>query len=129
MHTISLYRIMKCKTNRYRVGQCYTIHTEQPCNVPPNYEKSTSYIHPQYADWFQMQVFPLLEMHNGDRIIEKWAVPEYENPEHVTIAISVGNTLVCPDLLANTTSFESTTEDEVKVWNHVEHAIQRYHHC
>ena len=127
MQTVSLYRIMKGKTTRFCVGQCYIIHTEQPCQVPHHYERMTPFIHQKYAKWFETQIFPVLERHNGDYMIEKWAVPTFENPDHVTVAICIGDTLVCPDMLANTTSICRTKEDEIRVWTDVEAAIAKYH--
>lgn len=104
MSTITLYRIKIAPfPKNYRVSQAYRIHTEKTIQVPANYALEGVHVPQDHAPWVEHDVIPVIEQHNGDLIIEKWAVPLMQDPEHITIAIAVNNVLIAPDMLSNTT--------------------------
>lgn len=125
MTTITMYRIKKNNVaghpNKFRVSQAYRIMTEVPIQVPREFMLQGVSMHENYIEWFESTVMPILEKHNGDNIMDSWAVPSYKDPEHVTISICINDTLVAPDILYNTTSIV----DSPKAHRHIVDSIQQ----
>lgn len=126
MNHITLYRI-KTNTgvgNAYRASQAYRMMTH--CNIPIPSEYQTHGAHEwKYGEWLKNHVMGVLEMHNGDAIVEKWAVSQEEDPQHVTIALCVNNMLMVPDILCNTVSFNSDDVEKKYQVSEIHKAIQK----
>lgn len=133
MNTITLYRIKTGSNNgnlhhrhNYRVSQTFRMLTSKCVLIPKDYALNGVALDPKYTEWFEEVVFPLMSHHMGDRVIEKWAVPSCEDPEHVTIALCVNNILIAPDLLHNTTSYQDSMDVCREVANAIYTAVQQY---
>lgn len=106
MHTITLYRIKKAEWPQlYQVSQAYRMFTQVPMELPSNYALQGVMVPEDHVEWFEKVVIPVVEKNNGDYIIDKWAVPHDEDPEHVTVCMTLNDVIVAPDILNNTTSF------------------------
>lgn len=128
MNTITLYRIKKNNvvghSNMYRVSQAYRIMTDTPVQVPKEYSLQGVSMNEDYIEAFERTVMPVIEKHNGDNIIDSWAVPTYEDPDHVTIALCVNEFIVVPDLLCNTTSLSDSPKQHLHIAEAIHKAIQ-----
>lgn len=130
MNHITLYRIKSAPfPKNYRVSQAYRILTEQPLSVPEGFALHGVHFPEAHSKWFEDNVIPLIEHHNGDSIIDKWAVPLIEDPEHITIAITINNTLISPDILSNTTYWGDGPDMHKQTVDKIFRAICEVEHC
>lgn len=109
MHTITLYRIRRSGNSSapYKVGETYKIHTDVNIDIPENLKLDGVALSNPFIPWFENTIAKIMEQHMGGEMIDKWAVPNAEDPMHVTIAVGVNGQLVYPDLLMNTTNYSN----------------------
>lgn len=128
MNSITLHRIKKsASTGAFYVSERYRIRTDQNLNVPSDYRIKGVHSDDRYVKWMDNEVIPVIEQHMGDIVIDRWAVTTGEDPYHITIAMSVNDTVTHVDMLQNTTSFNTPWPEEVRIANELMDAVMQSH--
>lgn len=121
-HSVTLYRIK----SGARVSQAYRMMTDDDITVPSDYTLQGVNIHENFQEWLENYIIPVLERHNGERIVDAWAVPMNVDPDHVTVAMCVDDIIVAPDLLLNTTSWNDRPRVHLLMNEAIHKAICKY---
>ena len=127
MKNLTLYRIKKGSNASldYYVASSYRMVTQATIAIPPVYSFSGVFVSDVSLTWFADAVLPIIEMHNGERIIDTWAKPMLEEPDFVTVSLCYDNTLLVPDLLHNTISWKDDKQRQREVVSAIANAISR----
>lgn len=119
-----MHRIKRSETTGgFHVSERYRIHTDLNLRVPSDYRINGVSMDNRYVNWMEKEVFPVIEQHMGDVVIDRWAATTEEDPYHVTIALSVNDTVTHVDLLQNTTSFNTPRAEEERIASELLNAI------
>lgn len=126
MNTVTLHRI-KCTPQNphdFYVERSYRILTEARVHPPDRFKLQGVHPCPLSMVWFANDIVPIIEGHNGQEILDRWAVPWSEDPYHVTVAVCVNDVLVFPDLLYNTSVYHDDPQTLYGVAQSIYQAVE-----
>lgn len=127
--TITLYRVRHTKSRGFHVTQSFRILTQSQIEVPKGYALYGTNLDERYTHWYAETILPVIEQHMGDLIVERWATPLALDQSKSTVALTINNVLIHPDILRNTTSIYTHPVEENRIANDIYDAIQESETC
>lgn len=120
MHTITLYRI-QCGAKPH-VSQAYRMYTQRDMQIPSTLELYGVHIDKAHKHWYQANIASVLGDHNGDSMIDLWC----DEGDQWTIALSLDDVILMPDLLMNLTSLQDSPHRHVLLLNTIKDTIETF---